>query len=589
MNKNIKLVLFIFFLCLLFLNNTSFGATSYNQINEVLNSYGYSDMPVNSNVTSALSQNCAVFFTHYNSNNEPTRVTILYDKYGFFPVYLEKTGSGTSTSYRIRSTTNTGWLYFHYYNINTATKELTYGGSLGTANYPIMTSYSNYSSSISVDEFNTYAFQKKVLNNSLIYLPSNQGLYFNSPSGIDIYYVWDGKWDGTQNGTEMDIYGGSFTFSGQYLYYYYESGLNEPIDLTIEMNSYYPSSLKNLSENTVPENNGDKYDLIYAGTKWGYSYYYVRLYDLIEKCRDGMISRMTAVASDINSSGEISNVTMCTSEFFGVNKWISNTYKVRNLLDYINIQDDTIYPEGGTDLPGSGDSINITINGGLTSGDIAGLNNSLNNLNTTIGNLGNILSGEAIKDAQVEGNKDYWGNENDLNQEEFETQIETELNITMDIMSGEISQNQIFESLQGAENGFLNFFKEKQNEGFYDLAFSWPDIKYMDSTLIPAGGFNISEMCREIPELGQLQSLIRVIFNFSVAVALIKQIYNLILSTLGIDNPYLYEESDMEMETFNDLDAGTTYVTYSGTTTDGHRYRIRSNHTKIKKNNRIGF
>lgn len=49
-------------------------------------------------------------------------------------------------------------------------------------------------------------------------------------------------------------------------------------------------------------------------------------------------------------------------------------------------------------------------------------------------------------------------------------------------------------------------------------------------------------MCRNIPELGQLQDLIRIIFNFGTVVTIIWQIYNLILSTLGIDNPYLYED-----------------------------------------------
>lgn len=61
-------------------------------------------------------------------------------------------------------------------------------------------------------------------------------------------------------------------------------------------------------------------------------------------------------------------------------------------------------------------------------------------------------------------------------------------------------------------------------------------------------------MCREIPELGQLQTLIRVIFNFGTAIAIIYQIYNLVLSTLGIDNPYLYED-DQEITTI-DTDTG---------------------------------
>lgn len=61
-------------------------------------------------------------------------------------------------------------------------------------------------------------------------------------------------------------------------------------------------------------------------------------------------------------------------------------------------------------------------------------------------------------------------------------------------------------------------------------------------------------MCREIPELGQLQTLIRAIFNFGTSIAIIYQVYNLVLSTLGIDNPYLYEDGQ-EITTI-DTDTG---------------------------------
>lgn len=49
-------------------------------------------------------------------------------------------------------------------------------------------------------------------------------------------------------------------------------------------------------------------------------------------------------------------------------------------------------------------------------------------------------------------------------------------------------------------------------------------------------------MCRDNETLNYIRSVVRIIFNFSVALALIKNIYNLILSTLGVDNPYLYED-----------------------------------------------
>lgn len=96
-------------------------------------------------------------------------------------------------------------------------------------------------------------------------------------------------------------------------------------------------------------------------------------------------------------------------------------------------------------------------------------------------------------------------------------------------------------------------------------------------------------MCREIPELGQLQALIRTIFNFGTAIAIIWQIYNLILSTLGIDNPYLYENEDIDTEIYTDMDTGYSTTTYRARGTDGKKYTSTYNHTKIKKHNKIGF
>lgn len=256
--------------------------------------------------------------------------------------------------------------------------------------------------------------------------------------------------------------------------------------------------------------------------------------------------------SNLNTSEDIAtNVSL-----FGFNS-INNIFYFKSsyngsytgyyrLNDYYDIQPEPEIPDNpenpdNPDIPGgSGNTGNITNPSGESTGkvDLSGIENSLNNIENKIPTSGD------IKDSQVQGNKEFWGNTDDIDPEDFENELENNFNGIMENLSGELTQNQIFESLQGAENGFLNFFKEEQNEEFYDLAFSWPDVEFMGGVLIPAGGINISEMCREIPELERLRSIIRVIFNFSVAVSLIKQIYNLILSTLGIDNPYLYEDYD---------------------------------------------
>lgn len=65
-------------------------------------------------------------------------------------------------------------------------------------------------------------------------------------------------------------------------------------------------------------------------------------------------------------------------------------------------------------------------------------------------------------------------------------------------------------------------------------------------------------MCREIEELGTIRTYIRAIFNFTICAMLIKQIWNLILATLGIDNPYLYEDPEEEHVSFGfDENTGT--------------------------------
>lgn len=67
-------------------------------------------------------------------------------------------------------------------------------------------------------------------------------------------------------------------------------------------------------------------------------------------------------------------------------------------------------------------------------------------------------------------------------------------------------------------------------------------------------------MARDIPIVGKIKSTINIILSAFLGFNLIKYLYNLMLATLGIDNPYLYErDKDKITETHNINTGETTY------------------------------
>lgn len=180
--------------------------------------------------------------------------------------------------------------------------------------------------------------------------------------------------------------------------------------------------------------------------------------------------------------------------------------------------------------------------------DLNGIENGIIDVKNTISGEGQAIrendnkNTEEIVNAINNSNENYWGSDDDLTGEEQEENIEENLNELMENLEENLTQSEVIQALESGEAGFLNFFRNKGEEQAYDLEFQWNKVNYMGATLLESGDINISAMCREIPEMGQLQTLIRVIFNFGTAIAIIHQIYNLVLSTLGIDNPYLYED-----------------------------------------------
>lgn len=203
------------------------------------------------------------------------------------------------------------------------------------------------------------------------------------------------------------------------------------------------------------------------------------------------------------------------------------------------------YTPGGTGT--------ITNNSGDTTGkiDLSGIQNQLGTINNNINDgVDNIIGNqnqntEAIVGAINNSNENYWGSDEDLDGEEQEDFISDSFDIIVGSVSGELVSNPVFNHLESVEGVFLGFFNNQEDESFYDLIIEWPDVNLYGSRLIEAGSINISQLCRDVPELGRVQQYTRVIFNFGTLIALLWQIYNLVLSTLGIDNPYLYEDAQV--------------------------------------------
>lgn len=104
---------------------------------------------------------------------------------------------------------------------------------------------------------------------------------------------------------------------------------------------------------------------------------------------------------------------------------------------------------GGTTTPDYSEDLN-NIQSGITD-----INNNLNNIQESIPTSGEIAG------ATTQGNKDFWGNKEDIKEEDFENQIEDEINGIMDTMSGELTQNQIFRRITSSRKWVLKFFQRR--------------------------------------------------------------------------------------------------------------------------------
>lgn len=186
--------------------------------------------------------------------------------------------------------------------------------------------------------------------------------------------------------------------------------------------------------------------------------------------------------------------------------------------------------------------------------DLSNINQSINNQGQAIVNNQNENTDKIIQNqnqntqatvnAINNANENYWGGEEDLNEEEHNQEIEGNVNDLMENVSGELAKNEVVKMLDEAEKGFIAKFQKGLAEEAYDLKFEWPDIKYEGLTLIEAGELNISKICRENETMGVVKGYIQVIATFTVVMNILGTIYNMILHALGVSHPELTVKFD---------------------------------------------
>lgn len=231
--------------------------------------------------------------------------------------------------------------------------------------------------------------------------------------------------------------------------------------------------------------------------------------------------------------------------YFPQTSWVRyRDYYPYNIYQYLNVQfisgDEILEEKTVVD-----DLLVINWSDSSISGDIIG---------TTIGTITN-SSGDVI------GNYSGDSNFGDLNQNDFQNDISNTTDELISSISGELSNNEIIGALNSAEQGLIDIFQSKPG----DFIISWDNVILYDKTFIPSGEINFSAYCRDVPILGQIKIYLNIILSALFSFAIIRQVYNLLLGALGIDDPNLYEHSTDESLGRNaDTSPGYTYMTRPG-------------------------
>lgn len=254
--------------------------------------------------------------------------------------------------------------------------------------------------------------------------------------------------------------------------------------------------------------------------------------------------------------------------------FISSTFK---FFGDIEIPDNPEDP----DNPGSGESGNV---------DLSGIQTGINNINQNLNNIENKIpsSGDIAQSTQtgfVSGNKEFWGSSGDLSGDEQEELISGKIDELTNTLSGDLAENEIFGILQTYEDKLFGGFTGEE-----DFVISWNDINYNGQRLIPSGEVNFSKICRENEALGNVKSTINIILTFIILMNIVIYMYNLLLATLGIDNPYLYEKPVGSVTTSEYTDeSGRIYVTRTQHDGRGNSISKKYNHTVEPRKRQIGF
>lgn len=180
---------------------------------------------------------------------------------------------------------------------------------------------------------------------------------------------------------------------------------------------------------------------------------------------------------------------------------------------------------------------------------------------------------ESIQNGIVQGNTEYWGSSGDLNGEKQEELISGKVDELTEQISGDLAENEIFGILKTYEDKIFGSFIGEE-----DFKISWNDVSYMNSVIIPKGEVNFSEMCRENETLANIKTTINIILGFFLLSNCVIYLYNLLLATLGIDNPYLYETPPEEVNTVTydtNINSGVTTEIKTSRKRDGTTFRTR--------------
>lgn len=194
------------------------------------------------------------------------------------------------------------------------------------------------------------------------------------------------------------------------------------------------------------------------------------------------------------------------------------------------------------------------------------------------GGGGSVIVDGGMTQAEFEqGQENFWGSSEDITGDSQIDFSSGEVFSLIDEFSGDITSLGFFGVISEFEQKFEDIFNNR-DENNLDFIISWDNVDISlfgsDFRMIPSGDINFSKYCRDFPILGNVQTTIRVIFNFFFGFNLLQYLYNLVLSTLGIDNPYLYENPEYFEEHIL-YDVNTGYTDEISTTT----YHSKPHHT----------